>query len=134
MADPRNPIREVMSRGAISVDEKLTLRSLASVLAEVNIGIALVAQPDGSVGVVSERDVVDALAGGADPDEVWAVDVASGDVVFAEPDSTIVDVAQQMSAEGVRHVAVVDRGTIVGIVSARDVLPVLTDYARVTLL
>jgi CBS domain-containing protein len=134
MADPRNPIRDVMSRGAISVDEKLTLRSLASVLAEVNIGIALVTQPDGSVGVVSERDVVDALAGGADPDEVWAVDVASTDVVFAEPESSIVDVAEQMAAEGVRHVTVVDRGTIVGVVSARDVLPVLTGYARVTLL
>ena len=133
MVDPRNPVREVMSRGAISVDEKLTLRSLASVVAELGIGMALVAQPDGSVGVVSERDVVNALAGGADPDEVWAADVASDDVVFAEPDATIVDVAEQMSAEEVRHVTVVDRGTIVGVVSARDLLPVLTDYARATL-
>jgi CBS domain-containing protein len=38
-----------------------------------------------------------------------------------------------MAAEGVRHVAVVDRGSIVGVVSARDVLPVLTAYARATL-
>ena len=35
MADPRSPVREVMSRGAISVDEKLTLRSLAAVLDEL---------------------------------------------------------------------------------------------------
>ena len=133
MADPRNPVREVMSRGAISVDEKLTLRSLAAVLAELDIGVAIVARPDGSVGVVSERDVARALAAGADPDEVWAADVMSDDLVLAEPDETIVDVAERMSVEAVRHVTVVDRGTIVGVVSGRDVLPILTDYARSTL-
>jgi predicted transcriptional regulator len=133
MADPGNPVREVMSRGAISVDEKLSLRSLAAVLAELDIGIALVAHPDGSVGVVSERDVVRALADGAEPDEVWAADVAIDDLVLAEPEEAIVDVAERMSAEIVRHVTVVDRGVIVGVVSARDVLPVLTDYARSSL-
>ncbi len=133
MADPRNPVREVMSRGAISVDEKLTLRSLAAVLAELDIGIALIAAADGSVSVVSERDVVRALADGADPDEIWAADVASNDLVLAEPQETIVDVAERMSSEAVRHVTVVDRGAIVGVVSARDVLPVLTDFARATL-
>jgi predicted transcriptional regulator len=133
MADPRNPVREIMSRGAISVDEKLTLRSLAAVLAELDIGIALVAAPDGSASVVSERDVVRALADGADPDEVWVADVTSNDLVIAEPEEAIVDVAERLSAEAVRHITVVDRGAIVGVVSARDVLPVLTDFARATL-
>jgi predicted transcriptional regulator len=104
MEDPRGPVREVMSRGAISVNEKLTLRSLAAVLDELDIGVALVACPDGSVGVVSERDVVRALAEGADPDEVWAADVMIDDLVLAEPEETIVDVAERMSAESVRHV------------------------------
>jgi len=133
MPDPRNPVRDVMSRGAISVDEKLTLRSLAAVLAELDIGVALIARPDGSAGIVSERDVIHALADGADPDEVWAADVLIDDLVLAEPEESILDVAERMSAEAVRHVSVVDRGTVVGVVSARDVLPVLTDYARATL-
>jgi CBS domain-containing protein len=133
MADPRSPVREVMSRGAISVDEKLTLRSLAAVLAELDIGVAVVARPDGSAGVVSERDVVRALADGADPDEVWAADLMIDDLVLAEPQESIVEVAARMSAEAVRHVPIVDRGTIVGVVSARDVLSVLADHARATL-
>jgi predicted transcriptional regulator len=133
MADPRNPVSDVMSRGAISVDEKLTLRSLAAVLADLDIGVALVAAPDGSTGIVSERDVVHALANGADPDEVWAADVTSAHVVYAEPDETILDVTDRMTSEQVRHVTVVERGTIIGVASARDVLPVLADYARATL-
>jgi CBS domain-containing protein len=132
MADPHSPARTVMSHGAISVDEKLTLRSLAAVLAELDIGVAVVAHPDGSAAVISERDVVRALADGADPDEVWAADVTRGDLVVAETDETVLDVADRMSAEGVRHVAIVDRGTIVGVVSVRDVLPILTDHARTT--
>ena len=116
MADPYNPVADVMSRGAISVDEKLTLRSLAAVLAQLDIGVAIVTRPDRSVGVVSERDIVHALADGADPDEVWTADVASDDIVFAEPDDTIVE-----------------RGAIIGVVSSRDILPALTDYARATL-
>jgi CBS domain-containing protein len=130
MADPSNPVSDVMSRGAVSVDERLTLRSLAAVLAELDIGVALVRRPDGALGVLSERDVVHALADGADAEEVWAADLTGDDVVFATPDESILVVAERMTAEGVRHVPVVDGGAIVGIVSARDVLPILTSYAR----
>lgn len=133
MADPRNPISDVMSRGAVTVDERLTLRALAAVLAELDIGVALVRRPDGAVGVVSERDVVHALANGADPEEVWAADVVSDDVVLAELQDTIVATAERMAAEGVRHIAVVDNGAIVGVVSARDVMPILTSHARSTI-
>lgn len=129
MAEPNSPVREVMSRGAVAVDEKLTLRSVSAVLAALDIGVALVARPDNSVGIVSERDVVRALADAGDPDEVWAADVMIEEIVVAEPEEAILDVAQRMVEEGVRHVAVVERGVIVGVASARDLLPVLTDHA-----
>jgi CBS domain-containing protein len=129
MTDPSSQVREVMSRGAISVDEKLTLRSLAAVLSELDIGVVLVAQSDGSVGVVSERDIIRAVGQGAELDDVWAVDVMVDRLVLAEPEETLLEVAERMSAEGVRHVAVADRGTIVGVVSARDLMPVLTAFA-----
>jgi predicted transcriptional regulator len=133
VTDPNNPVREIMSRGAISIDEKLTLRSLAAVLAELDIGVALVARPDGTAGIVSERDVVRALADGADADEIWAADVMVEDLVLVEPEETIVAAAERMTSEQVRHVAVVERGAIVGVVSARDALAVLADYVSAAL-
>ena len=69
----------------------------------------------------------------AHPDEVWAADVMVDDLVLAEPEETVLEVAERMSAESVRHIAVVDRGQIVGVVSARDLLPVLADHARARL-
>ena len=119
-----------MSRGAFSVDEKLTLRSLASVLAELDIGAVLVTEPGGSVSIASERDIVRALAADADPEEVWAADVTSADLVVADPEESILDIAERMTTEGVRHIAIVEHGRIVGVVSARDVLPVLVAYSR----
>jgi predicted transcriptional regulator len=127
MIEPRTKLREMMSRGAITVADAMTLRSVAAVLAELDVGVAVVALPDRSAGVVSERDVVRALADGADPDEVWAADVMTSELVIAEADETVADAARRMSVEGVRHLAVVDRGTIVGVVSSRDVLPIVTD-------
>jgi CBS domain-containing protein len=89
MADPNSPVREVMSRGAITIDEKLTLRAMAAVLAQADIGIALIGRADGSAGIVSERDVIRALADDADADEVWAADIMADSLVFAEPEETI---------------------------------------------
>ncbi len=67
MTEPREPVRRMMSVGAIAVDEKLTLRSVAAMLAELDIGVVVAARPDGGAAIVSERDIVRALAGGADP-------------------------------------------------------------------
>ncbi len=130
MTDPREPVRRVMTVGAIAVGEKLTLRSLAALLDEVGIGVAVVARPDGTAAIVSERDVVRALAQGAEPDEVWVADVMTEELVIADPDEPMITVAARMDDEGVRHVAVVDNGAIVGIVSARDLIGALVDYVE----
>jgi len=125
--DARSVVQKVMTVGTISVGEKVTLRSLAVVLADAGIGVALVKTEDGSTGIVSERDLIEALADGADPDEIWSADVMSPSLLTAEVDERIIDVARRMVAEGVRHLPVVDGGEIVGLVSTRDLLPVLTD-------
>jgi CBS domain-containing protein len=130
MIEPRESVRRVMSVGAISVDEKMTLRSLAAVLSELGVGVAVASRPDGRAAIVSERDVVWALAQGAAPDEVWVADVMSEDLVIAEPDEPIVEVAARMRDEGVRHIAVVESGRIVGVVSARDLLGVFVEYVQ----
>jgi CBS domain-containing protein len=130
MTEPREPVRQVMSVGAIAVDEKLTLRSVAAVLAELDIGVVVAARPDGGAAIVSERDVVRALAGGADPDEIWVADVMTENMVIADPDEPVIDVAARMGDEAVRHVVVVDNGVIVGVVSARDVLEVLVEHVQ----
>jgi CBS domain-containing protein len=124
---PHDPVRAVASHGAISVDERMSLSSLASVMREADVGAVVVRRADGSAGIVSERDIARALAADADPDWVWAADVMAEDIVIAELDEPIVDVALRMIEENVRHVVITDRDAVVGVVSMRDLLPVLVD-------
>jgi CBS domain-containing protein len=111
----------------ITIDEKLTLRSVAAVLSAADIGAALVRRGGGVAGIVSERDVVRALADDADPDTVWTADVMTEELSTAESDAPILQVAFRMLEEAVRHMAITEDEHVVGIVSARDVFGVLAE-------
>ncbi len=129
MSDPEDPIAALVGGPPIVVDEKLTLRSVAAVLSEADVGAVLVQREGGPLAVVSERDVARALADDADPDTVWSADVAAGDLVAVDADDPVLGVALRMLEEGIRHVVVQRDGEIVGVVSSRDVFAVLAGHA-----
>ena len=99
-----------------------TLRQLAERLGDGDSGALMVFDGDQLTGIVSARDIVLSLAAGADPDEVWAADVAPEDLVWASPDDSIVQAADVMSRRGIHHLPVRGNGSVAGMVSAADVL------------
>ena len=122
---PTDPVRLVMARRLVGVESDVSLREIARELYECEIGVVLVDNPGGATGLVSERDVVAAVADGDDLDERQALDIMTADLVTAAPDDTIAAVGVLMRDAGVRHVPVAVGGTVVGVVSIRDVLAVL---------
>ncbi len=126
---PRDAVIALVTAEPVSVDEKLTLRSVAAVLATIDIGATLVRRDDEPVGIVSERDVVRALAGDADPDAVWSADVMTQDLVSADAGEAILRVALRIIDEGIRHMVVVENDGIIGVISSQDVFRVLCEDA-----
>jgi CBS domain-containing protein len=126
---PRDSIGQLVTGDPVTVDEKLTLRSIAAVLSASDIGAALVQRDGRPVGVVSERDVVGALAEDADPDTVWSADVMTEDLVTADAHEAILRVAFRMIDEGIRHLVLTRDGDVIGVVSSRDVFAVLAEDA-----
>ena len=122
---PADPVRRIMGRRPVGVPQAATLRELARELADDEIGAVVVESPRGIVGLVSERDLVGAVAAGDDLDDRQVADLMSTDLITAGPSDTIKAVATLMNDAGVRHILVADGRTTVGIVSVRDVLPVL---------
>ena len=118
-----------MQGDTLSIDEKLTLRSVAAVLAAAEVGAVLVRCDDGRVGIVSERDVTRALAQEADPDTIWSIDIMTEDLVTADVGEQILRVAVRLLDEGIRHIALTKGAEIIGVVSAREVFAVLTEDA-----
>jgi CBS domain-containing protein len=129
ISGPQDAIEHLVGGRAVSVDEKLSLRSVAAVLRAADIGAALVRRADGGFGIVSERDVARALADDADPDAVWSADVASDELVTVDARERILQVAFRMLDENIRHVVVQRGDEIIGVVSSRDVFAILAEHA-----
>jgi CBS domain-containing protein len=125
--DATRSVSDVMSVQPVFVEPETTLRRITEVLTDEAVGAVVVLGASGLVGLVSERDVVRAIANGADPDIMWAADVMAQDLVSTTSDEPLFKVMLVMAEHSVRHVPVVDEGELVGMVSARDVIRGLTD-------
>jgi CBS domain-containing protein len=112
---------DIVARVAPDAD----LWEIAEALVEADVGALAVDDDDDDddvLGVVSERDVVRALAQRRDPSTTTAIDIAHARLVWCDATSTVAEVAQEMMERYVRHVLVEDEGIVIGIVSARDLL------------
>ena len=108
-----------------------TLYRIAQLIAEYRIGAVVVVDEDGSpAGIVSERDIVNALAAfGASVLEMPAGQVMSRGLLTCTLDQTADDLLGIMTASRVRHLPVVEEGRLLGIVSIGDVVKLKLDDA-----
>lgn len=110
--------REVVTTGV-----GVSLAEVAALLSQKRIGAVIVADGGAIRGILSERDIVGALAKhGAEALGKLAGDVMTEKVMTCRPDETIHDVMQKMTSGRFRHLPVVDAGQLVGIVSIGDVV------------
>ena len=120
-----DPVGALVTSDPVDVLPNTTLRGAAGVLDEESVGALVVEDADGIRGILSERDIVRALAEGADPDQARVVDVMADDLLTVAAATTIADAAEAMAENEVRHLVVTRGETLVGVVSMRDVLAVV---------
>ena len=107
-----------------SVTPGTTVAEIAKQLSVRRIGSVLILNEHSSVvGIVSERDLVRAIAAHGDKAmELEARQVMTRDVITCHPDHSIEEVMQAMTSGRFRHLPVVDRGELLGLVSIGDVV------------
>jgi CBS domain-containing protein len=125
----RDAVATLARRAPVVIAADETLRAVAHTLWTESVGALVVGDTRHPVGVISERDVVTALAQGANPDVVTAADIMTRYVISARLEDPLFDAASQMLDDAIRHLPVADEnGTVVGMVSIRDLLgPLLLD-------
>jgi len=116
------PITVYTSDQVSAIGSDASLLDAVIRLASDEVGLLVVGTAEHVEGVVSERDVIRAIAGGRDPAETPVSEVAASRLVWCEPTATVAEVATMMMAEYVRHVLVGEDDQLVGVVSARDLL------------
>lgn len=114
---------EGMTPVLLTIGPSHTVREAAKAMSERRVGAAVVLDPDGhGPGILTERDVLDAIAEGRDPDEEPVSRHLTSDVVFADPAWSLEEAAAAMVRGGFRHLIVVERGEMVGVLSVRDIV------------
>ncbi|MFE6689558.1 cyclic nucleotide-binding/CBS domain-containing protein [Streptomyces sp. NPDC057743] len=116
-------VKDAMSTVVLTIGPAHTLRQAARLMAARRIGAAVVLDNDTcGIGILTERDILNSLGAGENPDRETAQGHTTSDVVFATPDWTLDDAAGAMVRGGFRHLVVLDDLEPVGIVSVRDII------------
>jgi len=116
------PVSALAADVVARIGGEADLWEIAEQLVAADVGALAVGDDDDVAGVVSERDIVRALASRRDPSATTARDIAHTRLVCCDANSTVAEVAEEMMERYVRHVLIEDDGQVVGIVSARDLL------------
>ena len=115
-------IRDMMTPDPVTVDESATLRNVAVLMRDKDLGDVVVTRGGRVGGIVTDRDiVVRAVAGGEDPAALQAGDICSSDLTTVPPDATVEEAARMMGDAAIRRLVVMEGGEAVGIVSLGDI-------------
>jgi len=122
-------VRDHMARDLVLIGPGAALREGASRMAERGIGAVLVVEGERLLGILSERDVLRAVAAGREEGAAVS-DWMTRHPDTIEPGDSLEHAGTLMIHGGFRHLPVVEEGRLVGIVSIRDVMRVaLADQA-----
>jgi CBS domain-containing protein len=102
-----------------------TLRQAARMMSSRGVGSAIVIDPESEgVGIMTERDVLNAVGAGLDCDVERTGDHLTWDAVYAGPDWTVEEAAAAMARGGFRHLVVLQDSEVLGVISVRDLIRV----------
>lgn len=118
-------ISEIMTEAAVTDRPDDTVEAAARKMRDQQTGSLLVLDGEDLVGIVTERDVLKAVATGVRVDQARISEVMSKDLVTVDPGTSLRDAARIMTQKWIRHLPVLDAGRLVGIVSQRDLAGVL---------
>jgi CBS domain-containing protein len=115
-------VRTYLTAEVVTIAPTASVREAAQVIARASVGVLVVGTADDVTAVVSERDIVAAIAEGLDIDATTVADLRCSHLFWIDANDTIGDAAEEMMEDYVRHVLVRDERGLVGVLSIRDVL------------
>ena len=118
-------VSEIMTEAAVLDQADDTLVEAARKMWKQQTGSLLVVDGEDLVGIITERDILKAVAHGTPLDQASISDVMSKDPTTVGPGTSLREAAKIMADRWIRHLPVVDGGKLVGIVSQRDLAGLL---------
>lgn len=114
-------VADVMTQASITESPSDTVRQAAEKMWRQQTGSLVVVDGGDFVGIVTERDILKAVANGVDVDSTQVGDLMTRDMITTSPDTALRDAARLMARHWIRHLPVLKGTEVVGILSQRDV-------------
>jgi CBS domain-containing protein len=116
-------VRAGMSDVVLTINPGHSLRDAARAMSERGVGAAVVIDPEQpGPGIITERDILQSIGRGQDPDTERVAEHLSADLTFASPEWSLERAAEAMVRGRFRHLVVVDGGELTGVLSMRDIV------------
>jgi CBS domain-containing protein len=120
-------VSEIMTKATVTDAAQDTLAEAAARMWNAQTGSLLVMEGEHLLGILTERDVLRAIAHGMDPLQVPVKDLMRTDVITVGPQTTLKEAAKLMATKWIRHLPVMEGSKVVGILSQRDLTGVLAE-------
>ncbi|HEY2957476.1 MAG TPA: CBS domain-containing protein [Actinomycetota bacterium] len=115
-------VRNLMKVPVVAIEPGRSVREAAQLMQDNVIGSVVVQDGGRTVGIMTERDVLRAVAEGRDVEQTSVNDLMTKNLVTSGPNWDVVVAASVMTAHRIRHLVVQHEDRVVGVLSLRDVL------------
>jgi signal-transduction protein with cAMP-binding, CBS, and nucleotidyltransferase domain len=115
-------VRNLMKAPVVTIEPKRSVREAAQLMQDNVIGSVVVHEGGRAMGIMTERDVLRAVAEGRDVEQTSVDDLMTKNLVTGGPNWDVVVAASVMTAHRIRHLVVQEQDRVLGVLSLRDVL------------
>ena len=115
---------DVMTKASVTETPTESLTQAATRMWTQQTGSLIVMDGPRLVGIITERDVMKAVAHGLDPATTPITEIMTAGVLTVSPETPLNEAARHMASRWIRHLPVVEDGQVIGMVSQRDLVGV----------
>ncbi len=119
-------IADVMTKSVISVDASVTVNESAKIMEDTKVGALIVMENNSPVGIVTDRDFVVKVVSHACPIISPVKQIMSSPLFSINLDESVRTAADLMHDRGIMKLPVIDGENVVGIITARDIVNLLS--------
>ena len=125
-------VKDFMNEDVVAVTPDTSARKCAEIMAVERVSSALVIENKKIVGIVTEKDLARKIvAKGLDAEKVLAKDIMAVDIVTISPETSLYDAMVLINEKKIKHLPVVKKGNVVGIITAMEILKIQPSYMEI---
>jgi len=117
-------VKDVMNKNVVVAKSDATVREASKVMQKYRIGSLIVLKDAKIEGILTERNILESVARGNDPDSTLLSDIMSKNVVTVNSDQTVEEAVDLMVQHKIKKLPVLDNGKLKGIITASDIVVV----------